>query len=87
MGIIKIVKSFFKKEKPIFQLLPLETQEGEIVLRRNIKTGEFEVPVKKLSSEAVEFVKFKNWEEVKNLFDKKSQKVIERSLKVFLRKR
>jgi len=87
---------FFKKSKPIYSLNPVEVkaENGEkrwFILMRDEKTGGYKVPIKSLNSlemhdkkkGEIETLAFKDWKDVKNLFDEQSRKVIEENLKNF----
>jgi ribosomal protein L40E len=126
-------KFSFQKKEPIYKFCPIATVDPktkkplEITMSRNIKTGEYEVPVKELnptlilrntktgeledikwnelkkrlskeqkiriderlkimfeleSKNKIPFVKFKDWNDVKELFDEESQEAIEKFINI-----
>jgi len=75
--------------KPVYSLFPIKTEKGFITIWFDKKTGNFEIPIRRLDNKLtvkdnsqIPVLKFKkeDWGEVKYLLDEKSRETVEKSI-------
>jgi hypothetical protein len=70
-----------KKQAPIYSIDPFVIKDKNELINYDLNNETYTIHAKPINSNIVQFVRFKEWKEVKNLFDKQSRKIIEKFIK------
>ena len=70
-----------KKQKPVYSIQPLIIRDRDGLITYNSSNKIYTIHAKPINSNIVQTVKFTNWKDVKDFFDKESRKIIEDFIK------